>query len=90
MNKDVLEEVIKKDLEEIIRVETLKKIRSIFEQMQVVRYSCHIDSLARIDEEIYDCDKCILADIVNTVRREGDVRYVICPTIMEEEVKILR
>ena len=90
MNKDVLEEVIKKDLEEIIRVETLKKIRSIFEQMHVIRYSCHIDSLARIDEEIYDCDKCILADIVNTVRREGDVRYVICPTIMEEEVKILR
>ena len=37
MNKDVLEEVIK--------VETLKKIRSIFEQMQVIRYSCYIDSL---------------------------------------------
>ena len=80
MNKDVLEE--------IIRVETLKKIRSIFEQMQVIRYSCYIDSLARIDEEIYDCDNCILADTVNTVStvREGMTDKSICPMIMKEEV----
>ena len=81
MNKDVLEEVI--------RVETLKKIRSIFEQMQVIRYSCYIDSLIRIDENIYDCEKCVLVDTVDTVR-EGMVDKSICPMIMEEEVKILR
>ena len=84
MNKDVLEEVI--------RVETLKQIRSIFEQMQVIRYSCYIDSLIRIDENIYDCEKCALVDTVDTIStvREGMVDKSICPMIMKEEVKILR
>ena len=89
MNKDVLEEVIKKDLEEIIRVETLKKIRSIFEQMQVVRYSCHIDSLARIDEEIYDCDKCILADTLD-VKRDDILGREICPLEVKGDIYALR
>lgn len=74
--------------------EIVNKISNIFEQtyyfVDVLSADCTIDSLVRIDEEIYDCDNCILADTVNIVRREGDVRYVICPTIMEEEVKILR
>ena len=79
MKKDVLEEVIKKDLEEVIRVETLKKIRSIFDQMQAMRYSCYIDSLARIDEEIYDCENCALVDTVS--------RSVGCPLIIKENLK---
>lgn len=89
MNKDVLEEVIKKDLEEIIRVETLKKIRSIFEQMQVIRYSCHIDSLARIDEEIYDCDNCILADTID-VKRDDILGREICPLDVKGDIYALR
>ena len=74
MNKDVLEEVI--------RVEILKKIRSIFEQMHVIRYSCYIDSLARLDSN-FKCKECILADIVNTVR-------IMCPLIMKRETRILK
>ena len=89
MNKDVLEEVIKKDLEEIIRVETLKKIRSIFEQMHVIRYSCHIDSLARIDEEIYDCDNCILAD-TKDVKRDDILGREICPLDVKGDIYALR
>lgn len=72
MNKDVLEE--------IIRVETLKKIRSIFEQMHVIRYSCHIDSLARIDDEECSCRGCIY----------GYSARCMSPMIMEEEVKVFR
>ena len=48
---------------------------------------CTIDSLIRIDRKAYDCDNCILADTINVVRKEGDV---MCPMIMEEEVKVLR
>ena len=89
MNKDVLEEVIKKDLEEVIRVETLKKIRSIFEQMQIIRYSCYIDSLARIDEEIYDCDNCILADTLD-VKRDDILGREICPLDVKGDIYALR
>ena len=75
--------------------EVVKKIRSIFRRMRFAQiYSlndvCPIDSLVRIDEEIYDCDKCILADTINTVRREGDVRDVMCPTVMKRECRVLR
>ena len=89
MNKDVLEEVIKKDLEEIIRVETLKKIRSIFEQMQVIRYSCYIDPLARIDEEMYDCENCILADTLD-VKRDDILCREICPLEVKGDIYALR
>ena len=81
MNKDVLEEVI--------RVETLKKIRSIFEQMQFIRYSCHIDSLIRIDEEIYDCDNRILADTLD-VKRDDILGREICPLDVKEDIYALR
>ena len=86
MNKDVLEE--------IIRVETLKKIRSIFEQMQVIRYSCYIDSLVRIyeGEEVYNCEGCILTDIVG-IRREdilGKGTYPLCPLEMKTDVRVLK
>ena len=81
MNKDVLEEVI--------RVETLKKIRSIFELMQFIRYSCYIDSLARIDEEIYDCDKCILADTLD-VKRDDILGRKICPLEVKGDIYALR
>ena len=79
-------------LEEIIRVETLKKIRSIFEQMQVIRYSCYIDSLVRIDEEIYDCNKCISANSVSIKREDmlGKGMYPLCPLEMKEDVKELK
>ena len=89
MKKDVLEEVIKKDLEEVIRVETLKKIRKIFEQMQVIRYSCYIDSLVRIDEEMYDCDKCILADTLD-VKRDDILGREICPLDVKGDIYALR
>ena len=81
MNKDVLEEVI--------RVETLKKIRSIFEQMHVIRYSCYIDSLARIDEEMYDCDNCILADTID-VKRDDILGKEICPLEVKGDVRVLK
>ena len=81
MNKDVLEEVI--------RVETLKKIRSICELMQIIRYSCHIDSLIRIDEEIYDCDNRILADTLD-VKRDDILGREICPLEVKGDVYALR
>lgn len=85
MNKDVLEEVIK--------VETLKKIRSIFDQMQAMRYSCHIDSLVRIDDdERYNCEKCILTDTVN-IKREymlGKGIYPLCPLEMKTDIRVLK
>ena len=78
MNKDVLEEVI--------RVETLKKIRSIFEQTyyysNVLSEDCTIDSLVRLDGN-YKCKECVLADIVNTVR-------IMCPFIIKRETRILK
>lgn len=69
--------------------EVVKRIENIFES---IKCSCYIDSLIRIDENIYDCENCILADTVNTVSavREDMVDKSICPMIMEEEVKILR
>ena len=65
--------------------EVVKKIKNIFER---IKCSCYIDSLTRIDENIYECDNCILADTVNTVNtvREGMTDKSICPMIMKEEV----
>ena len=72
----------------------LNKIGNIFEQTyyygNVLSSDCTVDSLVRIDEEIYDCDNCVLADTINIVRREGDVRDVICPMAMKRECKVLR
>ena len=62
--------------------EVVKKIKSIFEK---IKSSCCIDSLVRIDENIYECDNCILADTVNTVR-EGMIDKSICPVIIKGEV----
>ena len=74
--------------------EVVKKIKEVFEQtyyfVDVLSADCTIDSLVRIDRKVYDCEECVLADIVNTVRREGDIRDVMCPMIMEEDVKVLR
>lgn len=76
--------------------EVVKKIKEVFEQtyyfVDVLSADCTIDSLVRIDRKVYGCDKCILADTINTVRREGalNIRDVMCPMIMEEEVKVLR
>ena len=81
MNKDMLEK--------IIRVETLKKIRSIFDQMQIIRYSCFIDSLIRIDEEMYDCDNCILADTLD-VKRDDILGREICPLEVKGDIYALR
>ena len=65
--------------------EVVKKIKSIFEK---IKSSCCIDSLVRIDENIYECDNCILADTVNTVStvREGMIDKSICPVIIKGEV----
>ena len=72
--------------------EVVKTIRKIFTQIYSLSYACYIDSLIRIDENIYDCEKCALVDTLDTVStvREGMVDKSICPMIMEEEVKILR
>ena len=74
--------------------EVVKKIKEVFEQtyyfVDVLSADCTIDSLVRIDRKVYDCDKCILADTINTVRREGDVRDVMCPMVMKRECKVLR
>ena len=69
--------------------EVVKRIDRIFES---IKCSCHIDSLIRIDENIYDCENCALVDTVSAVRavREGMVDKSICPMVMKEEVKILR
>ena len=69
--------------------EVVKRIDRIFEK---IKSSCCIDSLIKIDENIYECNNCILADTVNTVStvREGMADKSICPMIMKEEVKILR
>ena len=55
-----------------------------------LREDCKADSLARIDRKVYDCDNCILEDTINIVRREGDVRDVMCPMVMKRECKVLR
>ena len=65
--------------------EVVKKIKSIFEK---IKSSCCIDSLIRINENIYDCDNCVLLDTINTVStvREGMVDKSICPMIIKGEV----
>ena len=69
--------------------EILKKIRSIFELMQIIRYSCYIDSLARIDENIHDCDNCILADTLD-VKRDDILGREICPLEVKGDIYALR
>ena len=74
--------------------EIVNKIGNIFEQTyyysNVLSADCTIDSLIRIDRKVYDCDKCTVADTINIVRREGDVRDVMCPMVMKRECKVLR
>ena len=74
--------------------EVVNKIGNIFEQTyyysNVFSADCTIDSLVRIDRKVYDCGKCTVADTINTVRREGDVRDVMCPMVMKRECKVLR
>ena len=70
--------------------EVVKEIRNILQAyyfVDVLSADCSIDSLIRIDRKAYDCDNCTVADTINVVRKEGDV---MCPMIMEEEVKVLR
>ena len=64
-------------------------IEDIFDQTYL-REDCKADSLVRIDRKVYDCEGCILADTINIVRREGDVRDVMCPMVMKRECKVLR
>ena len=65
----------------------LNKIGNIFEQTyyysNVLSAGCTIDSLIRIDDEIYDCDNCVLADTINIVK-------IMCPMLMKRECKVLR
>ena len=56
--------------------EVVKRIESIFES---IKCSCYIDSLIRIDENIYDCEKCALVDTIN--------RNISCPLIIKENLK---
>ena len=56
--------------------EVVKRIENIFES---IKCSCYIDSLIRIDENIYDCEKCALVDTVS--------RNVGCPLIIKENLK---
>lgn len=67
--------------------EIVNKIGNIFEQTHyysnVLSAGCTIDSLIRIDDEIYDCDKCVLLDTINTVR-------IMCPLTIKRETKVLK
>ena len=67
--------------------EIVNKIGNIFEQTyyysNVLSAGCTIDSLIRIDDEIYDCDKCVLLDTINTVR-------IMCPLTMKRETRVLK
>ena len=63
----------------------INRVESLLDGMEGIEEECIIDSLVRIDENIYECDNCILADTVNTVR-EGMTDKSICPMIMKEEV----
>lgn len=69
--------------------EILKKIRSIFELMQIIRYSCHIDSLVRIEDERYSCNNCILAD-TKDVKRDDILGREICPLEVKGDIYALR
>lgn len=67
--------------------ELVNKIGNIFEQTyyysNILSADCTIDSLIRIDDEIYDCDKCVLLDTIHTVR-------IMCPLTMKRETRILK
>ena len=67
--------------------EIVNKIGNIFEQTyyysNVLSADCTIDSLIRIDDEIYDCDKCVLLDTIDTVR-------IMCPLTMKRETRVLK
>ena len=72
----------------MIARKTIDKLKEAFIERIFSYDECLIDSLIRIDENIYKCDNCILADTVNTVStvREGMADKSICPVIMKEEV----
>ena len=65
----------------------INKISNIFEQTyyysNILSTDCTIDSLIRIDDEIYDCDKCVLLDTINTIR-------IMCPLTMKRETRVLK
>ena len=64
--------------------EIVNKIGNIFEQTYYYsNEDCDIDSLIRIDDEIYDCDKCVLLDTIDTVR-------IMCPLTMKREARVLK
>ena len=67
--------------------EIINKISNIFEQTyyysNILSTDCTIDSLIRIDDEIYDCDKCVLLDTINTIR-------IMCPLTMKRETRVLK
>ena len=67
--------------------EIVNKISNIFEQTyyygNVLSADCTIDSLIRIDDEIYDCDNCVLADTINIVK-------IMCSMVMKIETRILK
>ena len=67
--------------------EIVNKISNIFEQTyyygNVLGSDCTVDSLIRIDDEIYDCEKCVLLDTITTVR-------IFCPLIMSRETRMLK
>lgn len=67
--------------------EVVNKIGNIFEQAyyynNVLSAGCTIDSLVRIDENIYDCDNCVLLDTIHTIR-------IMCPLIMSRETRMLK
>lgn len=62
------------------------KIVEVIEDILGEKYfkeDCKVDSLIRIDDEIYDCEGCVLLDTINTVR-------IMCPLIMKRETRMLK
>lgn len=66
-----------------MRESILKRLKGIFDEMDFLGNECAIDSLIRIDENIYNCHNCTVTDTINTVR-------IMCPLIMKRETKILK
>ena len=65
---------------------TLKRLKSIFDEMDFIGSECAIDSLVRIDEigtGVHTCRECTVADTV----REDMIGTVFCPLMMKRDLE---
>ena len=69
--------------------EIKEKLKDILGEKYFIFGECMIDSLIRIDEKIYDCDNCILADTLD-VKRDDILGREICPLDVKGDIYALR